>query len=950
MPYNFEATFTQPILAKLDNGLIKGSEDWADTITKAYIRTIKTGLPQGVAPVLPAPGLNPSAPPPFTIGVSGFNTADSKERVLYSVIHAYFAAKEFSLNKASIDGLIQTVKQLVSKIKNKQQQIRTLIDQIRIINEELKQLPPLLKEIEEAIKDVFKEQLINVKNIETSMSFIQADIGPDSFNQMFAKELELIKTIKSFNVRDVNGIRTIALFVSEYGQRTQTILQATTSERALKTYVQSRLIEIAKEFLTLANGLVDPLSMMDYLRQLSPARPKIKVLYEKVNQFTFLQTLLKPQLLKLEVKKRILIKDIQDNLQTRLVALRETLQKRIKEHSSKRKEGKADLIFKKAKSNIDKFKKENEAKAKKLKKKIKLYKKASKSIVVLVGKTTNLATELSKQFKAIQQEIADQQKNIQEIGSTYREALDIQVEVTKVKEYASFLKLEQFANQMALVIIQTKCSFQTFKAFFERNNAKIETYILEMQSIEEELNNLSNTIKDIKKLDKQIPSNTVAPTQDIKPSLLVILKYSLEKVTTKLQKLQIWITKKVEELTVFLKTKVEKFKDDLEIFALTLIPLKSDVEDKKNKKLIAESKKKKLQDKKTQIEKIAKLTKYVYNMSTGAAEITTNLNKGVYRFAENELPINKILNGYYSFKKEDQPPAVQVQLNKEKEKLREDFEALKIIEMLIYGIIETSKEMKSTNFTAELEQIVNSAQKNTPGLQTLKIILDVSKNPPNNPSQVRDLAQSLAGSALQDVSAANTIISLERKYLLRSREVVRLLCDTKHIKNIKVKGMLDKVSDSLDKNQSFILSAFKYLKEQLQAFVKFLNKKIKKVVENITIKLNKRTKDKQEQAKKDLKKITENEVNPDAIAMSIMLGLAARAFWTGATWVGPTGSTHTVINIGSFKRIKATIADGASGMIREMARSFEGQLQRMFGLVTPPLNTLIPPLPFNGYI
>jgi len=241
------------------------------------------------------------------------------------------------------------------------------------------------------------------------------------------------------------------------------------------------------------------------------------------------------------------------------------------------------LIFKKAKSNIDKFKKENEAKAKKLKKKIKLYKKASKSIVVLVGKTTNLATELSKQFKAIQQEIADQQKNIQEIGSTYREALDIQVEVTKVKEYASFLKLEQFANQMALVIIQTKCSFQTFKAFFERNNAKIETYILEMQSIEEELDNLSNTIKDIKKLDKQIPNNIVAPTQDIKPSLLVILKYSLEKVTTKLQKLQIWITKKVEELTVFLKTKVEKFKNDLEIFALTLIPLKSDVEDEKNK-------------------------------------------------------------------------------------------------------------------------------------------------------------------------------------------------------------------------------------------------------------------------------------------------------------------------------------------------------------------------------
>ena len=943
MPYNFEATFTQPILLKLDNGLIKGSEDWADTITKAYITTIKAGLPQGVTPVIAAPGLSGA---PFTIGASGFNTAESKEKAMYTLIHAYFAAKELSLNKASIEGLILTVKQLIRKIKNKQQQVKTIIDEIRIINEELKQLPPLLKEIEEAIKDVFKEQLINVANIETSLSFIQADIKPETFSVLFAKELQVINTIKSFNVRSIDNIRTITLFVSEYGQRTVTTLGATASEQALKNYIQSRLVEIAREFLTLANGLIDPLSMMDYLRQLSPARPKIKILYQKVERFTILQTLLKPQLIKLQVKKNILIKDIRDNLQTRLIALREKLQKRINEHSSKKKEGKADLIFKKAKTNINRFKKENEAKIKKTKKKIKLYTKASKSIVILTGKTTNLIQEVSKQFTAIQQEIVDQQKNIQEIQTTYREGLNISAEVNKVREYASFLKLERFANQMALVIIQTKCSFQTFKHFFERNNAKIETYVLEMQSIEDELKNLSNTIKDIRELDKGVSSNTKTPPQQKKHSVKTLLQDSLQKLAIKIQKLHIWIAKQIEEQTVFLKTKIEKFKNDLDIFLLTLIPLKSDVEDTKNKKLVAESKKKKLQDKKTQIEKIAKLTKYVYSMSAGATTLTKNLNEGKYRFAENELPINKILNGYYSFKKEDQPQAVQVQLDKEKEKLREDFEALKIIEMLIYGIIETANDMKNTNFAAELKQIIN----NTPQSQTLKLVLEISENPPKNPTQVRNIAQALGGSVLQDVSAANTIIGLERKYLLRSREAVRLLCDTKLIKNIKVKGFLNKVSKNLDKNQSFILLAFKYLKEQLQAFVKFINKKIKKASQTIITRLNKRTQEKQKQVEKDLKKIAENKTNPDATAMSIMFGLAARAFWTGATWVGPTGSTHTVINIGTFKKIKAKTADGASGMVREMSRSFEGQLRHMFGLITPPPNTLIPPLPFNGYI
>ena len=62
MPYNFALTFTQPILLKLDNGLIGGAEDWAKTITKAYIDTVTSGLPVGVPPVLPAPGLNPTAP------------------------------------------------------------------------------------------------------------------------------------------------------------------------------------------------------------------------------------------------------------------------------------------------------------------------------------------------------------------------------------------------------------------------------------------------------------------------------------------------------------------------------------------------------------------------------------------------------------------------------------------------------------------------------------------------------------------------------------------------------------------------------------------------------------------------------------------------------------------------------------------------------------------------
>jgi hypothetical protein len=36
-------------------------------------------------------------------------------------------------------------------------------------------------------------------------------------------------------------------------------------------------------------------------------------------------------------------------------------------------------------------------------------------------------------------------------------------------------------------------------------------------------------------------------------------------------------------------------------------------------------------------------------------------------------------------------------------------------------------------------------------------------------------------------------------------------------------------------------------------------------------------------------------------------------------------------------------------MIREIARGFEAQLMQLQGLVIPPANTGIVPIPFNGY-
>lgn len=86
------------------------------------------------------------------------------------------------------------------------------------------------------------------------------------------------------------------------------------------------------------------------------------------------------------------------------------------------------------------------------------------------------------------------------------------------------------------------------------------------------------------------------------------------------------------------------------------------------------------------------------------------------------------------------------------------------------------------------------------------------------------------------------------------------------------------------------------------------------------------------------------------MAMTFMFELAARVYWTGAQWVGQTGSQHTVGSVGAFlPKMEAKIENGATGFVGEMARGFESQLKLMQGFVLPPANTAILPIPFTGY-
>lgn len=971
MPYNFETTFTQPILTKLDNGVIKGPKDWANTITNAYINTIKLGLPQAVPSVLPAPGLNPSAPPPFAIGASPYTTASARSKQMYNVIYAYFYAKELKLDQGSIQGMVASVKQLITKLKTRQRQVKTLIDQINIAKEEVKQIPKLIEEIIEGIQDEIKYQAEKIEDVARSLQRFRIELGPVRFDGIFAEELDLINKVKKFKVTDPVAVRDMVLLVSDYGKRTNNLLASTSSEALMKNYVKTKLVGVASLYLDLAKGVVDPTKILDIVKQLANARAKAKLLQAKVERFDLFVRYIQPKLTKLERRKKQKIREIKTRIQTKLVDLKKRLNKKIEEYNKKKEDGKAKAFYKKAKKTITDFKKKNEVKIKKARKTVRLLKKAFKQSAIVVGKTIALSDGLRLEFENIKSEIIKFQKSTKESVENFNSSINnapttqtinvkstdvnfINNEVEKVKKYFQDSGLSDFANLAALIITETKCSVQTFKIFFQKQNSRIKQYVSEFEDLEISVKDLVKTLKELRSEreeksqdgENQRSNKTlISRIKSLKDLLLVLLK----KVKPTIQRIQTWIKIKIKQAKTYIETKLKKFKEDLEVYILNLLPIKSDVQDPKDKKLAAQDKKNKIKNRVKQVKSIAKSIKHAIRMGRSAITITKNINSGKYTFSQNSQPIDDLLNSYFAFRMEGKSRGVQSQLLEEKIIYKQRFQSLLIIELLITSLIETFKEIKQTNFTKDFEQLMEVAKTSIPGRSTITNLIELFKNPPRDPKQLKDAVESLSLDVLQDVHVITKLVELEKKYLRKSREVIKTACDIKELEGSKFGSTLLKIKNCLQKNQSFIQLGIDLLKKEFQKLIAFIKKKVSEIIKNIKNKIKEKKAKQQQNIKKEVKNEKDRKVNADAAIMSVVFGLATRLFWTGAQWIGPTGSNHLVITIGSFKRIKAKSTDGASAMVREIARSFERQLYNMRGFVTPIAATGIPPISFTGY-
>jgi hypothetical protein len=972
MAYNFEATFTQPLLTKLDNGVIKGAKDWANAITNAYITTIKAGLPQGTPPTLPAPGLNPTTPPPYPIGASPFTTANAQSKIMYNVIYAYFYAKELKLEKGAIKGLMATIKQLIAKVRNRTKQVKQLIDKIKLITEALKQLPKLITEVLSGIKDEIKAQIRDVKDVFNSLDDFRTKLDPDAFNAVFRDELALLNSIKNFNPTDFKAISKLSVFISQY-DRLSKMSGRTDESSVMKQYLMGKLFSVAKIFIGLADGITDPSRIINLVKDLSNKYERTKRLLEHVAYFDYLVRYFQPKLVSLKRKKDDLVKEIRERIQTKIVDLRKKLDDKILQYTQGVKTSKAISIFKKAKKTVTAFRKDVEKKIREVRKKLALLRKAYKLSLAIAGKVLSIKDTLKKEFDSIKQEIlADQKKlrslltqaNTPQVGLQAPQgpgvAIDfgelsvqqIKLEIDKLTAYFSQLGLGSFGSLGALIITQTKCDMQTFIRFFERKNIRIPKYAAEISLLEMQVRDLINTLQELRDGRTRVaqrPSTIGDWLSSRVKSVKDVLSALIKRLDPKIKKIQGWIKSKISEYKTLVETKLIKFKEQLITYAISLVPVKSDVQDKKDKKAFIESKIKKIKEKLEQIKKILKLSSYVAKMVKGSLKLTSNIAGGLYKFVSNEHPIDDILNGYYSFKMEDQPNGTRQQLMKEKQMVKDQTKSLLVIEALTFALLETFKDIKNSEFIKDLTRTIDKLKSSNPTANTLIMLKGILENPPRTPKDIKAAAERLGSGALMDAGVITVLVNLERKYLRKSRVLIETVLTIKQLEGTKFEKTLINIQQALKKNQSFIMLGFTFLKKEFMKFASFIRKKVTEFIDYIKKFLKAKLAKVRLRVEKELDKIKEKLVNLEAPIMTFTFALAGRSFWTGATWQGPTGTTHITYNVGPFKPIKAKTTDGASAMIREIAKGFETQLNGLQGTLIPPPNTAIAPIPFVGY-
>ena len=1003
MAVNFEATFVQPLLARLDAGSIGDAKQWANAITDLYIASVKLGLPGAVPATLPAPGLNPGGPPPpFPIGVIGFINAESRKRQMYNIIYAYFVAKQLSIQKGSIDNMTEIVQSSIRKIKRTQKQIGSLNQQAKQLTKELAQLPTLIKEIYVEIKTILRGQIDDIESlIESIREGEFGGISKEEFRQIFATELRMIDTLKGFDVSDPASISAITRLVQSQADKLKSRLQSPNREELIRRDLTNKLVKIANDAVRFLQIPVSPSSFVDFANTVKSNARRFKRLADRILRIDFVIRFIKPKLDKIKAKILERLRYMRDKLQAKLKALAEERKKRIQERAELKGESKAEGIFTKAKKALKDFAAWNKAWIKKYAGKLKIAASIIKRTVKIIAKVTALVGIVIQDFqqiKALIKRLKDKATNIGNRSVDFVQSLkqtNTEQERLKLASYFQGLGFPMLVEFASSIVNETLCTAKDVIYLFERKTAKYKKIAEEIEQIGPELKPIQQDIQDL--FTTEEGRNRRAKRRALRRSNNPNGQSWVGRRITSLKDVFVrlfnWFKPKVEKTLNWIKSFYKKTKDyvvritkklttQLEEYALALVPLNSQVEDVRTKQQTLDAKRLVVRDAKKKIKQLFKRLQAAQKVIPSSIRLITNLENGRIGLGENQQSINVLADGIYDYKSFEKEPTIKQQLFKEKEAFKSDFNTLVVIEVIVKMLGAIAKAVLKDrqikrewqNLKQDLSNLATSLEPNQ--LQTVQLLTSLFEAPPKKPTlnQIKGLANLGSNALLQDKQVVQKLFQFEakikRKLLQSFSSILQNPAISRKIEEIEnpplgsttsistgksslfyeaYKG-LESVRNSVNKQESLVLSLLVLLGKLVSKFFAWVNQHVTRWIKSIKASIKRRIiKVKQEQSE-EVKERGKKRINPQAAAMTIMFGLAARVFWTGARWVGPTQTQFTCLTIGSFRpRMKARIEDGATGFLREMAKGFQAQLIGMKGLAVPPANTGIPPLSFSTY-
>ena len=1008
---NFEQNFSTRLIKDLEEGRYVNATDFAAGITRHYMGSLDLNAPSTLGPLVPA-FIPPTLPAPAQLGAPApvgptvSINRKTREKLFYNTVRTYFVAKEISQGKLNVRMLSRDVRSAISEykrvttqVKQYYNEIQQLDDRLEALRKDLQNIIPELKKFIQSKKDILKEAKTEFSSIGDKLRALkQQGLSDFDFDVIMAEELKDLDFFLNFkiepslnleNLRETfNTVRGLLDRSITTGKKYKNIFS---KEANFKVYISKKIEAATKEILKLLDGFLNWEKYVTFWKDLTyvPGGQRIsKIMLNIINQNSVLKEAKKRLLAKVEGLKRSVMSHLQkkiDDLLDRLKKAGDWLVDRLK-----------------IKSTLNKFNKK--LKASKLiqntVKRIKAIVKYSVNIIrhamLVLKEVTKIVVKLVNLFTSIQSAIAVSKRTVAKIKEKYSD-FATSIDESKSPQY-------RLAKQQALEELKQSLNFrgvgnedptkkfiatvganspllsqimnaidsalglneQQLAAFLRVRSKKVQVQINSIDSILTKdiprlqiliaaNPNSSNYKATIKRADAIAKSPTgvtgvasvYSKGQSQHKTYLFLVK-QVRLAGVKLQELQDRLTLKVKQETKNIAD-TQKQKDAVLDYVDTILETKPKLKKVKNKKRRVELDIAETKAKVAKLKKLAKEARMAYSIVTNGYRIFVGLPQNKETpISSNERSMRSLVINYCDFQIERGKMKP-----KEKTAVIKRFN-IKIADLKAYEVIyrffnEVIRESQSSKFTDKIkEELGKKADsleaKSTQGLKALTDILSGAYKSPDLIT-LSKLPDQIFG----QIDIATALYRAEKKSLAKLRAKVSSL--SSFIPAKTQDPGLKFIRRQLNTASSFVLLILNAIRNFFKKIVEFIETLMKPVTDFLKRTLTAEAEKIKDRETERVNALLVRKTNLEGRAMSFMFGLAARLFWTGATWSNPVGTRFVVLNIGRFSpTMKATSENGSQGYGEELAKAFNTQLKKMRGMIVPLPSTGIVPFGFKGYL